>query len=808
MTKLKQHLERLGRAQTEYPWRFLVVALVVTALAGVLAAGLKFDSSYEALLPENTPEMANADRVREKTGGTRNIVLAISGKDPEARIVFGRKLLKKLRNIKRITSVNLEFDLEFFEDRGLWLMDVKTLDALIPALKEAVKIAKWQANPMHLHLDEEAEKEELEEAWKKVDDVIDIKRSKLPFEKTLTSDDGKYTFMLVTPSIKFGNMVEGKALLDAIHAEIDALNPGDHGVAVRSAGSLDMVQEQHKTLQSDLRNTSILALILGILMVVVFTRKPSAPLVIGVPLMAGVAWTFAFTRLLIGHVNVITGFLVAVLIGLGIDFGVHLFVRYQQEMRISGKSPKDAMIDALSGTLPPALTSALTTACTFLSFTIADFRGFSEFGLIAGIGVILTLVSSFLILPPLVIIVARRKKNTVPAVHPNNALANGSPNIKAIIALVIIIGISSIYGLLHINDVPFRNDYKLLRGYSEATEFLDYVDENLGFGTNPTVFLTTTTENAARIEDIIRAQKESGKANGKPSRIGSHFSIGDLLPKHPEELRPRIENLRKILDDPKLDRAEKKEGERAEQLAQARKMVKTEPWALDAVPDVFRRYLSTKDGKGQIIFMWPTERNTADYQAAAWEEEINSLSAKIDSENIPHSKADETLIIAWVYRLIKEDSLPLLTIAAIVVIILLALDFRRVRDTLLVAFPLLLGMGVLFCVLYVWRLELNMFNIIIVPSLIGIGIDNAVHIYHRYKEEGPGSLSTVVRTTGMAALLASLTTGVGFGSSLISHHVGLKSLGALAVIGISATFLANTIFFPCLLSLLERRKQR
>jgi predicted RND superfamily exporter protein len=237
-------------------------------------------------------------------------------------------------------------------------------------------------------------------------------------------------------------------------------------------------------------------------------------------------------------------------------------------------------------------------------------------------------------------------------------------------------------------------------------------------------------------------------------------------------------------------------------------MVKTEPWNLDEVPDVFRRYLSTKNGKEQIVFMWPTERNTADYQAAAWEEELDILSKKINDEKIAHSKADETLIIAWVYRLIEKDSLPLLTVAAIVVLILLALDFRNFRDTLLVAFPLLVGMGVLVCVLYLGRFELNMFNIIVVPSLIGIGIDNAVHIYHRYKEEGPGSLATVIRTTGMAALLASLTTGVGFGSSLISHHIGLKSLGALAVIGICATFLANTIFFPCLLSLLEKRKQR
>jgi predicted RND superfamily exporter protein len=101
-------------------------------------------------------------------------------------------------------------------------------------------------------------------------------------------------------------------------------------------------------------------------------------------------------------------------------------------------------------------------------------------------------------------------------------------------------------------------------------------------------------------------------------------------------------------------------------------------------------------------------------------------------------------------------------------------------------------------------IEINMFNLIVIPSVIGIGIDNALHIYHRYLERGPGSLRFVLRHTGAAALLASLTTGVGFGSSLVSHHLGLRCLGTLAIIGISFTLISATVFFPALLALLER----
>jgi len=100
-----------------------------------------------------------------------------------------------------------------------------------------------------------------------------------------------------------------------------------------------------------------------------------------------------------------------------------------------------------------------------------------------------------------------------------------------------------------------------------------------------------------------------------------------------------------------------------------------------------------------------------------------------------------------------------------------------------------------------------MFNMVVIPSVIGIGIDNAVHIFHRYKHEGRGSIRLVIRTTGRAAFLASFTTAVGFGSSMISHNLGLRSMGFLAVIGIIATFLSATVFFPGMITLLEGRKK-
>jgi len=806
--KLDAFAGRLARSQAAHPWRYLAAAGLLTVAAGLIAAGLRFDSSYEALLPKDAPEVRNIDDVREATGGTRQLVVAIGGEDRDARLEFGRRLQAEIRKLDRVRCADLEFPVDFFEDRGLWMMDLATLDRLIPALEEAVHVAKVQANPLALHLDEEAEKEELEAAWKKVDSVIDKDAREIPFDGVLESKDGRYTFLLVVPSIKFSDVEAGHALLETIRARADSLDPAAAGVEVRFAGNLQVMQEQHLTMRRDLRNASILALLFGVLLVAGFTRRPLAPLIIGCALLAGVAWTFAFARVAIGHVNIITGFLAAVLIGLGIDFGIHLFVRYRQELARSGAPGPEAVIAAVTGTLAPALTSALTTAGTFLSFAIADFRGFSEFGLIAGVGVMLTLLSAFVILPPILILLDRAlgKSRGAAAPTPSQALPFAIRTPVAVVFVVAFVGLAGL-GAASVTHIPFRNNFKLLRGESEATDFFEYVDENLGAGFNPAVILTRSIVDADRTKQIIDGIVDP-PAGGPRSRIGKAVGIADFLPHEVEQHRTRVARLSQILLDPKLDDAAAKEGERADQLRDARRMVQTEPWGLAGLPRQIRQRFVSLAGDEYLVYVWPRQRNDADYQAVAWQNELEALSRKLDQAGITHRMADETLIVAWIYGLIRDDGIPLLAVAGLVVLFFLAIDFRSPRRTALVFLPLGVGMLAFVGAIRALGMELNMFNMVVLPSVIGIGIDNAVHVFHRYETEGPGSLPLVIRNTGAAALLASLTTGVGFGSALISHHVGLGTLGLLAVVGIAVTFVADLLFFPCVLTLLERRRRR
>ena len=140
-----------------------------------------------------------------------------------------------------------------------------------------------------------------------------------------------------------------------------------------------------------------------------------------------------------------------------------------------------------------------------------------------------------------------------------------------------------------------------------------------------------------------------------------------------------------------------------------------------------------------------------------------------------------------------------------VVFLVVFLDFRSIKAALFVLAPLAIGVLWMGAVMFLFGMKLNFFNIVVLPSVIGIGVDNGVHIYHRYSEEGKGSLYYVLKTTGLAITMTTLTTIVGYSGLILANHPGLNSIGDLAVIGISLTFVAAMLVLPSLLQFFEGR---
>ena len=155
-------------------------------------------------------------------------------------------------------------------------------------------------------------------------------------------------------------------------------------------------------------------------------------------------------------------------------------------------------------------------------------------------------------------------------------------------------------------------------------------------------------------------------------------------------------------------------------------------------------------------------------------------------------------------KVMLDDSTLAVILTLTVVTLVLLIDLRSFIDTFLVLTPLLSALIWVTGFMYVFDIKLNLYNMIAFPTIIGMGIDNGVHIFHRYRETGLNSMRLVLRTTGLALLATSLTTMVGFSGLVWAKHPALSSIGVLSLIGLGSCFVTSVTLLPALLQIRER----
>ena len=166
--------------------------------------------------------------------------------------------------------------------------------------------------------------------------------------------------------------------------------------------------------------------------------------------------------------------------------------------------------------------------------------------------------------------------------------------------------------------------------------------------------------------------------------------------------------------------------------------------------------------------------------------------------------ASPNLIIADLLRMAIREGKLAVGLSFLVVFLIILVDVRSLKNTLLVMSPLVLGLTWMGGLMFMLGMKLNLFNMVVLPSVVGIGVDTGVHIHHRHRAEGPGSLYLVLRRTGPAVAVATITTIVGYTGLLLASHPGLVSIGRLAIVGLSTTLLSALVILPALIQASEK----
>lgn len=789
----RQLLTRLVDTSYRSPWKVLAVSLAVGAVATFMSMQLGFRGDFIELLPAKTDEVQDLRAVEKSAGGGGYLIVQLLGGTREQRRAAATAFAPRLEKEQDVVRyVEFHFDIGFFKDRALLALPTDTLKALENDVSARIAWEKKIANPLYVDLGEETPPADFEAIEKKY-------AGDVPSGEYIESKSGEELYLLVKPSQLAGNLDFNRRLISRVKSVSSEVLAQFPDIKADYTGAYVIRVEEDELMQADLTRAATIATLVSLGIILLASRRPVALIIVAAPVSIGIAATFAFAWVLIGHLNPVTGFLGAILIGLGIEYGVHLSMRYWEERH--AHEPLEAMREAVTGTFAGALTSAATNAAAFFVLIFAQFDAFKQFGQIAAFGVISTVLAAYLMGPAVLFIAerirpARGADQEALPVDDKSEFVFSTPLLFSILA---VIGLAAVYSLSVASHVGFETNLRSLKGESPATNLDVHIAEQLGVIMVPAL---ASADDLAEARTIAKVASDVQRELGSDTSIARVASLNDLVPWDPEQRLEVIARIRRHVEDVPKSLREGKQKERVDQIL---RMTDAKPWTVDDLPPEIRRRFSALDGKGTFVLIFPKFAGYDVAELRVWARDLNEISRRVKAAGATTHILDGNRIAAKIFDLIKSDGPLVMGLAAIVVFAMIWLSLRKFSHACLVAGPLYIGMTCIFGAMHLFDVHLNFFNVVVLPNLLAIAVDNSVHLFHRYKEEGPGSLGHIMRHTGFAALVATISNAAGYGAMLVARHAGLRSVGTLAVLGVACTFVGTTIFFPTVMALLERR---
>ncbi len=664
-------------------------------------------------------------------------------------------------------------------------------------IEERIKTEKLKQSGLYIDLledeDEKSEKifnfDDLEKKYKnkyKEDYLIDSKNNVLAI---LIKPKGK------TMSIDFS-----KNLIKTIMKVVEDSHPENFHPQMKLSitGNFKKQIKQHDIIRKDLKQSGGIALI-GVLLLLAFFLKGIVPVFIAmIPLVMGILWTMLFTVSTIGYVNMITGFLFSILLGLGIESGIHIVSRYEEE-RAKNASSINALITTLSKTGKAAITSLLATSVSFYSLVLTDFKGFSELGLIAGTGLLMYLPAMYIVLPSLIILAEKIKIFKIRSFKINPSFFEKPlPLPRILFSVSLILTVASIL-LLIFQKIEFEYNIKNLTNKDEVEERISTkVHTIYKKSISPAIIMTDSLEDIKKIDayfkDYIRHD---------PTRtIDTVWTIYSFLPPDQDAKLAFIKDLKKLMNDKTLRLIE--DNNTKSKVAEFKKMLNVKKLELEALPDYIKKIFTTRDGRlGTFGYIFSSVELWDILQTKAFADDVRKVTI---GDKTFYTSGNPIIMVDAVDSIINDGKIAIL-LALSVIFLLILLDFQSLRITFLILVPLIGGILWMLLIMYLADIKLGFFNIIILPILLGIAVDNGIHFVHRYLEnKKKKNLLSVIKYTGGAILMCTVTNIAGFVGLLFCEHQGLQSIGILAIIGLLTCLMASFIFLPSIIQLWENRK--
>ncbi len=886
----------------------LVIAGGITAVMGVGVAMVRPEFTFYSIMPESSPQVRDMKTIVETFPAASSIIVVVQardGTDPQQSrdlvieaVDAIQAELERPEYSEYVESVRGRMEMEFFRNHGLMLTEADDIRRLGPMYAGLELVPFFRSLNDDLEAEYSGDEESLsddealiagrfeglayilellESAARGVaipqSEVDKVTEEFLFGSGYLLNRDGTMALLIVQPTFTvndIGPLMTGVPLLeDAIQREAEKI-----GVTVGLTGFTVVAKDEGVTAEQGLAASSALALGLILVLMILTFRMFSAPLISGIPLVIGVVWTIGIAGFVLGRLNIMTAMYLVALLGLGIDYAIHLLTTFVQE-RDSGAQFVDAVAESFRKSGSGILLGALTTAVAFFALLVAKSDMVRELGVMAGAGVLCELLAMFILVPTL--LAWQEHRNVRRGRGESKLLARFSPGATLLPKLGKAVNRSPLPfaaacliagGVLSTQALKVEVEGNIMNMEAKGLDSVELQDLMVSeFGMAPDFLSVTTTdldelrrladeidalpavkstdsiapylpsdaetaERAAEI-DRLRAQMRATEVGGVVDAVTLAdeidrlwFNIVELADlAYIGEMDRLFDALNAIVG---LDADGQKIAERSIDrlpdlllLAAARassgagqalsvfqvqlggafkstllKMSDGEAITVEMLPQQVRDSYISSDGTRYLLNAFP--------RGNAWEIGFRSIyTAQLQTVT---DKATGMLLSAdQMVQIAEVDGVRAAIAALSVIFLLLLIDFRNLKLTIATLLPLVLSFGSLFGIMALVGIKFDFINIIAVPLLIGMGVDDAVHIGHRYLYEGPGKMATVVAKTGTAVLLTSVTTIIAFASFIPSIMRAMRSTGIVLSLAMALAFIFSVLFYPAILVLVREK---
>jgi len=604
-----------------------------------------------------------------------------------------------------------------------------------------------------------------------------------------------------------------RAHIQTIGAEPDLR---DSGVRAIPAGAYVYAEQDHKFIEKNIRWVSMISIIGNlILCLLVYPRVPMLLLSL-LPTSLGILWTTGVASFYPGEVNLISLSFIAILAGLGDDQIVHFFNRMPQEWA-KGKTLNEAMLSTYETTGLSIVLCIVTAASATAALATSGFKALAEFGFILTVGMFMMMFHTLLTVPALMQLWGRFSKPRAPEAITFRflpSMARKSVDFMGRHARLVVAFSLGIFllSLLMLPSIKFGGRFEIAGGADNpAVVAQNHLSAKFGIAGTPNVLLISgSQEEVLRRAEHLRSGLETYRQRGA---LKSIFSPTDLLPSSHTQ-RQRAALLSKVdlaasaraLEDSLRENGFQIDPHRPF-IEQLRKLQQgAEPVSLETAASFLPKGLidnslrKTTDGNYVAAIAYYAS-DAKDAQAIpdpvleSWRHQFGPF-VDFSFEKINRDMQSRIL----------QDSRKALVWTALAIVLIVYLCFRNIRISLVVLIPIVFAIIVTFGLLRLVGHPFSFMSITAIPLIIGIGIDNSIHLVRRYLEDEHNCILVIAKASGAALILSNLTTMIGFGALTASSFAPLAELGLVTSLGVALALVGGLWLVPALLFLGETKK--